>query len=380
MTRTEQSARRDRARHRALDAWAKSHELDPSRFDNGQRWVLFAALNALKTLGPFAPLQPLTTIAHRAWPEGSPKAGGVDSMPNEHLAFALYLEHPDYIEVAESIFDLDSYTANVHEYAGHEVRPWGLEDLTPLRPQLRAMLDPFLANQAFGKHLVIEDCVLSDRVLLWVYLQSPLTYVDEIVADGCMVSRPQRFVVQLALCYRWEESLLRVYTPSGSPSLAHAVQRAFAALYLQDGHFFAPVAPRSDLDFRAISKGRWSFTDGCTAPVVAAWVTSLTLRQGSDDVVVRSRRSLPEAVDAQRKYPLAAYEIHSVTLKFVLRHGRRRERVRIVVLEAGHLCSLRDDPWDRVIEEHLLRWGLLRGRVHYRGLSHGTMQHTAGTA
>jgi hypothetical protein len=57
MTRVEQSTGREATRRRELETWATEHDIDLGRFDSGQRWVLFAACNAVKVLGVVAPLQ-----------------------------------------------------------------------------------------------------------------------------------------------------------------------------------------------------------------------------------------------------------------------------------------------------------------------------------
>src|SRR6266545_5066735 len=57
MSRVEQSAQREAARRRELETWAREHQIDLERFDSGQRWVLFAAYNALIVVGSVTPLR-----------------------------------------------------------------------------------------------------------------------------------------------------------------------------------------------------------------------------------------------------------------------------------------------------------------------------------
>jgi hypothetical protein len=57
MTRLESSEHRTQDRARRLPVWASEHDIDLSRFDEGQRWVLFAALHAMAFLGAVAPLR-----------------------------------------------------------------------------------------------------------------------------------------------------------------------------------------------------------------------------------------------------------------------------------------------------------------------------------
>ncbi len=57
MSRVEQSAQREAARRRELETWATEHQIDLERFDSGQRWVLFAAYNALIVVGSVTPLR-----------------------------------------------------------------------------------------------------------------------------------------------------------------------------------------------------------------------------------------------------------------------------------------------------------------------------------
>jgi hypothetical protein len=99
MTRTEQSARRDTARHRALNVWAKRHDLDLGRFDEGQRWLLFAALNILATLGPLAPLRRLLGyfLAHSGMDLGSQPIAALLGVTDRAVRFQQELAPKDVL-------------------------------------------------------------------------------------------------------------------------------------------------------------------------------------------------------------------------------------------------------------------------------------------
>ena len=57
MTRQEQSQARAMAREETLSSWATEKAIDLNRFDDGQRWVLFAAVLFFNFLGDVPPLR-----------------------------------------------------------------------------------------------------------------------------------------------------------------------------------------------------------------------------------------------------------------------------------------------------------------------------------
>lgn len=57
MTLIERAGLRDSQRQQVLSEWASAHDIDLDRFDTGQRWVLYAALQAAKAVGSVAPLR-----------------------------------------------------------------------------------------------------------------------------------------------------------------------------------------------------------------------------------------------------------------------------------------------------------------------------------
>ncbi len=72
-SRDEASEAREARRARLLRTWAKAHAIDLDRFDDGQRWGLFAALQMLSALGSVAPLRRLVIwlMAHSGLELGS---------------------------------------------------------------------------------------------------------------------------------------------------------------------------------------------------------------------------------------------------------------------------------------------------------------------
>lgn len=57
MTLAERARLRDEQRQQILNDWAQAHDIDLTRFDTGQQWILYAALRANEALGGVAPLR-----------------------------------------------------------------------------------------------------------------------------------------------------------------------------------------------------------------------------------------------------------------------------------------------------------------------------------
>ncbi len=79
MTRTAQSQDREVARQAALTTWAPQHAIDLRRFDEGQRWLLFAAFQMVQVLGEVEPLQRVLgyCLAHSGMALGSQVIGAL---------------------------------------------------------------------------------------------------------------------------------------------------------------------------------------------------------------------------------------------------------------------------------------------------------------
>jgi hypothetical protein len=65
--------RRETRQRQALAAWAKTRDIELTKLDDGQRWVVFAALQGLAFLGKLAPLRRVVgyLLAHSGMELGS---------------------------------------------------------------------------------------------------------------------------------------------------------------------------------------------------------------------------------------------------------------------------------------------------------------------
>jgi hypothetical protein len=63
---TTRSGEREATCERIVGTWAAEHDVDLRLLDSGQRWVIFAALQAMSLIGPFPPLRRLLcyVLAH----------------------------------------------------------------------------------------------------------------------------------------------------------------------------------------------------------------------------------------------------------------------------------------------------------------------------
>lgn len=95
MAHTETPAQaRHRHRDDALSAWSTESSADIRRLDEGQKWVIYAALQTLKVLGSLAPLRRVIEylLAHSGMGLGSVTIGNVTGMTDRAIRDTQNLE------------------------------------------------------------------------------------------------------------------------------------------------------------------------------------------------------------------------------------------------------------------------------------------------
>lgn len=94
MTRAESSARREAQRRTKLRSWGKKHGIQVQRLDEGQQWVVFAALQVVAVVGELAPLRRLLAyvLAHSGMKLGDRVIGAITRVSDRAVRATKTLE------------------------------------------------------------------------------------------------------------------------------------------------------------------------------------------------------------------------------------------------------------------------------------------------
>lgn len=94
MGRAEASADREARRREVVEGWAKEHGIGLRRLDEGQQWVVFAALEVMAVVGQFAPLRRLLAwvLAHSGMDLGGTVIGAITGVSDRAVRTTKTLE------------------------------------------------------------------------------------------------------------------------------------------------------------------------------------------------------------------------------------------------------------------------------------------------
>ena len=97
MSRAETSAHREARRREVVEDWAKEHGIVLRRLDEGQQWVVFAALEVMAVVGQLAPLRRLLgwVLAHAGMNLGGTLIGAITGVSDRAVRTTKTLERSE---------------------------------------------------------------------------------------------------------------------------------------------------------------------------------------------------------------------------------------------------------------------------------------------